>query len=1115
MLHTVYSNSYEILRTYLMHSIGAKTTQSTLEPIRIISGSRLINNELMLSIAKEQGICAGIDFWTMNNWFRNYLGFGLSEGGQSQKFIWLLWTLLDDDFIQAHPRLKKYFEQREKIMDRDLLRYDFAKDVSTVFEKYINYRFDWVYEWAFPKKASKTVDTLKNYYQKQNKKERQHLENSADFGWQRALWEKLGQADQWTGQHTLDMFADWENLKRKTQSEPEEIHFFVPTNVSPLMLPIIKLLSEDPDRHVYAYLLNPCQNYWFGSYDKSQSKVSDYLRKNAASTRAMINRFNQFATEEEVTDQLHQLSAVNSLANISLQQLKLTTESEIERVDLAPDDGALLHDFQRAILLDSKEELPIDVNANDRSIRFIKSPTQAREVENLVNVIHSLFNDPTLPGLKADDILVVTPDIEEAAPVIEATFSTLPESQRISYKIVGRNAIDENMTGRALIELGRLFMTPMNVNQLESWLELPFVTQSLDLSLEDLNIIRDWLVTAGFRQGIDAEHLKNTRHIELTTAKNEPHEALDGTLDRALERLSWGFVLDQNKRESFDDILPVSSGIDTRFNSVSTEKRIFQTLLTLESKLKEAHRQYLALGDRANLDDIAKWGHSLIELFFANSSLTDKIALQSSLRAIDPKNSMDEEEATLEESLVISPAVYWRALEDTLGEEPIRQTITGAVTFAPLKLYRQIPFRVILAFGLNENSSFPGTQHFEEYDLMGVTDLKRQDDRDSRSDNRNAFLNLALSARDRFYCSWCIGTDQKNPANPSPVVSEFMYFLASNLQQSGVETDAKLKAITTQLPLSSASARNFKSDETRYWKSIDDVLLDSLHMAQETHFQAKEEPIVTGPLKLESFKEELNIEDLIAVYSNVVRWLEKKMQIRDNDDASTSEVPLLPPTDPLNNSVRIREWLTAFKEGKNVDDIICELSRNPLAGAVNTREIKLRDSIKLTHEAWLNYQSLLASAEEHYFEHLSTPIQGQYFKKLIANQVTLISTKETKEKLYLLDICPSVASVSRAQLKTLLLNTLLDKPVGMKVYSIAEQGWKMVEAPSRRLSKDALAMWLKEIENVVSVITYYDNTYDDDPVSILWRGSDQAAARSYWDSVKRDYQEQIIKSWIE
>lgn len=341
-----------------------------------------------------------------------------------------------------------------------------------------------------------------------------------------------------------------------------------------------------------------------------------------------------------------------------------------------------------------------------------------------------------------------------------------------------------------------------------------------------------------------------------------------------------------------------------------------------------------------------------------------------------------------------------------------------------------------------------------------------------------------------------------------------MYFLASNIQKSGVESDEKLEAITTKLPLSPASSRNFKSDETRYWKSVDEVMLDSLVMAQETHFQGQEEPIVTGPLKIEPFKEELNIEDLIAVYNNVVRWLEKKMQIRDNDDASTSEVPLLPPTDPLNNSVRIREWLTAFKEGRNVADIICELNRNPLAGAVNTREIKLRDSIELTHEAWLNYQSLLASAQEHYFDHLSTPIQGRYFKKLIANQVTLISTEETKEKLYLLDICPSLTSVSRAQLKTLLLNTLLDKPVGMKVYSIKDQDWVMLEAPCRQISEEALKLWLEQIENVVSKITYCDNSYDNDPVSILWRGSDQAAARRYWDAVKLDYQEQIIKPWI-
>ena len=151
MLHTVYSNSYEILRTYLIHTLGAETTHEPFDPIRVVSGSRIINNELMLSIAKEQNICAGIDFWTMENWFHNYVGFGLGVGGQSQEFIWLLWQLLDDQFIQTYPRLKHFFQKRSTHTDRDLLRYDLAKNVARVFYKYANYRFDWIIDWMFPK----------------------------------------------------------------------------------------------------------------------------------------------------------------------------------------------------------------------------------------------------------------------------------------------------------------------------------------------------------------------------------------------------------------------------------------------------------------------------------------------------------------------------------------------------------------------------------------------------------------------------------------------------------------------------------------------------------------------------------------------------------------------------------------------------------------------------------------------------------------------------------------------------------------------------------------------------------------------------------------------------
>ena len=1116
MLHTVYSNSYEILRTYLIHTLGAETTHEPFDPIRVVSGSRIINNELMLSIAKEQNICAGIDFWTMENWFHNYVGFGLGVGGQSQEFIWLLWQLLDDQFIQTYPRLKHFFQKRSTHTDRDLLRYDLAKNVARVFYKYANYRFDWIIDWMFPKEQSKTVDVLKKHYRNQIDKDKLFFEKSEDFTWQKALWEKLGQADDWIGSHTLNMFADWHSLVNKIKLEPSELHFFVPTSVSPLMLPVIKLLSEDPKHHVYVYILNPCQNYWFGSLDSAQSKGANYLRKNAASTRALINRFSHFASDEGAVEQGKPkfLPPTNLLTIESLQKLKLTTDSTVERLDLVQDDGQLLHDFQRAILLDDESVLPNEVDTNDRSIRFIRSPTLTREVENIVNVIHALFNDSSLPNLTPDDILIVTPDIESAAPIIEATVGTLPEHQKIDYKIVGRNAIDENMTGRALIELGRLFMTPMDLSQLESWLELPIVTQNFNLSLEDLNLIRDWLVTAGFRQGINAAHLQDTRGIPPVIGNGQEHEALDGTLERALERLSWGFVLDEDVHESFDDILPVNRGSKTGILDVTNESRLFKTLLILEQKFQEAHRSYLALGHKASLTALAAWGQHLIDLFFSsNSTNQDLIILQGALRAIDPKNLIQDQILAEDCAIEIPAAVYWRALEDVLQEEPGYQSLTGAVTFTSLKHFRQLPFRVILAFGLNENCSFPGSQHSEEYDLMGISELKRQDDRDSRSDNRNAFLNLALSARDRFYCSWCIGTDQKNPANPSSVVAEFQHFLTSNLAHKNRNENKKafIEALTTTLPLSPASIKNFQSNQTQYWKSINTNLLDSLTVAQEHYFQAQELPIVKGPLSVEILGKELDIEELIRFYRNPPVWLERQLGIRQYDDSALDEVPLLGPKDALNMSILSRKWLTAFDNGKNVEILLKEIDRNPLAGAINTRTQTYHEAIMQTYQAWLAQRNDLALGTCQHFEKLCQTIEkGHIYDALVAKNITLYNFNDNEDVLYLCEFETSKSSQIRAKIRMALLNVLLDKPIGLKLYSLSGE-ISTIAPPSKALASKIFIFWLDVLEATIQEITYIatptrkGRNNEEEKSSILWRGSDWQKGKTLADSITEQF----------
>lgn len=125
------------------------------------------------------------------------------------------------------------------------------------------------------------------------------------------------------------------------------------------------------------------------------------------------------------------------------------------------------------------------------------------------------------------------------------------------------------MAARALVDLGKLLMDGITLDRLNAWLELPIAAQSLGLTLDDLNILHDWLRTAGFRAGLNNRHFKAT-HPEANDALLT--EASDGTLERAIERLSWGYVLDEGTDACPCDILPVEHG-GNRFNTLSETSR--------------------------------------------------------------------------------------------------------------------------------------------------------------------------------------------------------------------------------------------------------------------------------------------------------------------------------------------------------------------------------------------------------------------------------------------------------------------------------------------------------------------------------------------------------------
>ena len=1100
MLKTIYSNAYEILEAYLTAEMAEdkKKAANPFERVRIISSSGAINNRLRQHLAKENGICSGIDFWTTQSWFHNYAGIGVGEPDEAQDFVWVIWSVLTDDFINQFDRLKTYFSHRVGSKEKALARYELAQKIASVFDKYVNYRFDWVANWMglgqIESKALYGKDVEQSI-----ENERKALEIHPDYSWQKAIWEKLAQTTVWAGRETLKLYARPESLQIKLANEPRTLHFFAPTGISPLMLPVIKMLSESAHQ-VFVYLMNPCVEYWFeSSFDDNKSeKALTYLRKNAASTRALINRFWTFTPEgPESSD--HKPTELQDLTCAPIQKLPIWTQSETERLDLVINDGSLLHQVQKAIVENCSDEIPDVFDSNDRSVRLIQAPTLTREVQNAINIIQALFADKSL-GLKPEDILIVTPEIDKTAPVFEACMQALPSEYRMDYQIMGQSQIDTDKSAQSLIDLGLLIMQELSLPKLNAWLELPLVGQSLGLSLDELNILHDWLLAAGFRNGINIEHYRHTHPqadaISIT-------EAADGTLERAIERLAWGYVFKEDNQSCPIDILPIQHGSD-RFATIAENESLFLKLCRLSEKLEESFKAMTALGDEALPADMSLWAHGLIDRFFSESADHFSVmSMRGCLRAHEWALT------TVPEPITMPLSVYWRALSDKIASPIDRNPAVGRITLASMQTFRALPFRVILALGMGEESGFPGNQRFEEFDLMGVDELKRQNDRDSRSDNRNVFLDLFLSARDCFICSYCIGTDKKTPLNPSPVVVDWLDLLTLNAKAQGKETVLEAKArltksITAEITLTDTAEDNFKTEGPRYWKSFMQSTLDAINCARSSGYQSMEPIMLSGPFASHLINETLYLEDLLSFYKDPTAWVQRKIDFRLYETELEETVALTAKMNPLDLAILRRSLSEQLARGESIEVIEKRLQCDPSKGTPAVRLLSCMGEITVAQ----NIQAIKEEIESKTTATVQTlskalPKRG-YFSELVAEDVKLYRFNEEISEneapwlksldtncSYIVTECTSNLALNRIFVQVAILSYLGLKP---KIIVLDSTDEKLVKVFDSIQTKNAsyfveslIDLMSKQIEKACFMTSKGEYNKME---TVLWRGRD-------------------------
>ena len=981
MLHTVFSNSYEVLREALYINVSADNCHRTspealFKDTEVVVPSQAVGDALRRFFADRDGICAGVAMKSIGQWFIKFGRplIGMGEAGSELEF--LLWkTLESPGFVESYPRLQAFLEKKTPAE-----RYGFAMHVAAVFSRYSTYRLDWVLQWMGVKAEADFADDEKA------RREKAALHEHPDYGWQKGLWQELKRSlsEEDKAAEDLKNLARIEDKMTKAGAENrgETVHIFMPFMLPPLILPMLKKLAEGEfadEADVYLYLLNPSSEYWYESLPRGASSwkteaaepVLAYLRRNVASTRAVIERVYAFLNEEgavplvgaepeSTADDENPVQILPTTGAFDpvmqrLQDLKLSTVQEKAAYYVTPGTATFLKSLQSVFLTLSLEPVREagEEQTLDGSVVVCRAPGLIREVENLVDWLQSVF--VASPDLRPEDVLVVTPDINAAAGVIEAVMSAQPSARRLPWTVVAPQASAVKLAVESWERLVKLLFSRGDRKTLEVWLEHPLVLKRWQMTAADLAVIHRWLKAGGYRFGF------SDAHVAALCAKNPDEENdTDGTLSKAVERLTLAFLMGSDRPVVLGDVTTADG--DSWKDGVVENAPLFERLAVLADRLEAKRAQLAGWGDAATPEAMKDFLASLAAEFLDFSDVPDALsAIQSSLAAVT-----DAMERTLGSAVTVVPEVFAKSACAHVADVAQHRTPSG-ITFAGMADFRGLPFRVVAVLGLNRDSAFPGFNRTEEFDLMaagresGVT--ARRGDRDSRLDNRNIFFDLFMAARDRFFVSYSEGYEKGQKMPPSVVVEDFLAFIRESTGEDGLA-----KKLMVRVPLTAMSRRNYAPLEEggRPWRSPDERLLAAVEAAEAENFSRPEAVFAQGAEALLAEETTVGADAVVKYFTGPDRFVLRCFGVSVDNDEEKKVNPvdeLLASDDKFAVARRRRREAALAMTDVSQEDLLKAAALNPENGAPRLRETALQTEIECVCRAVEAMKSLAPAGD--------------------------------------------------------------------------------------------------------------------------------------------------------
>ncbi len=509
--------------------------------------------------------------------------------------------------------------------------------------------------------------------------------------------------------------------------------------------------------------------------------------------------------------------------------------------------------------------------AEDRSVQVHACHGRARQVEVLRDAILHLLDED--PRLEPRDVIVMCPDIETFAPLIQATFGagevaeadddpdSPPAGIRppdLRVRLADRSVRQTNPVLGVVARLIELAEERLTASQVLDLADREPVRRRFRLDDDDLARLEDWVAASGIRWGLDAEHRAPFKLDKLA----------EGTWRAGLDRVLVGVTMTEDELRLYEGVLPLD---DVESGAIDLAGRFAELVDRLRA----------ALAAMSEPQPIDAWAAAIAEAADALTATTQRDAWQRSelQRLLDDVVTEATVDGAVDGTELALPEIR-ALLAERLQGRPTRANFrTGHLTICTLVPMRSVPHRVVCLLGLDD-AVFPRKAPRDGDDLM-LSD-PHVGDRDSRTEDRQLLLDALLAARDRLIVTYTGNDERTNLARPPAVpVGELLDMVDRTVRDAG-GAPARARVVVRH-PLQPFDVRNFTAGalvRERAW-SFDRVMLAGAHAL--TGERAAPGPFLPGPLPAAAAPL-VELEDLVRFAGNPVRaFLRQRLGIAIGD----------------------------------------------------------------------------------------------------------------------------------------------------------------------------------------------------------------------------------------